>query len=79
MYLNIILTILTLVLLSILSISIYWWRKYGKKIFNSVNSLDNISSSIKNFESLASNLNNQKMSSIQNQMSQLEGFINLFK
>ena len=79
MYLNIILTILTLVLLSILSISIYWWRKYGKKIFNSVNSLDNISSSIKNFESLASNLTNQKMSSIQNQMSQLEGFINLFK
>lgn len=79
MYLNIILTVLTLTLLSILSLSIYWWKKYGKKLFESFNNLDNISSSIKSFESLASNFNTQKMSNIQNQMSGLNSLINLFK
>ena len=32
MYLNIILTVLSLTLITILSLSIYWWKKYGKKL-----------------------------------------------
>lgn len=39
MFLNIILTILVLVLIGITVLVTFWWRKYGKKIFNTVSDL----------------------------------------
>lgn len=39
MFLNIILTILVLVLIGITALVIFWWRKYGKKIFNTVSNI----------------------------------------
>lgn len=39
MYLNIILTILTLILLSIVSLVVIWWFKYGKKMVDSFSSM----------------------------------------
>ena len=40
MYLNIILTILVLVLLSISILATIWWKKYGKKIFDTMLNMD---------------------------------------
>lgn len=40
MYLNILLTILILLLLTIIAILIYWWVKFGKKIFNIISQIN---------------------------------------
>ena len=42
MYLNVILTILVITLIGVLTMLILWWKKYGKKVFDSVNSMKNI-------------------------------------
>lgn len=34
MYLNFILTILVITLITIIALIIYWWVKFGKKLFN---------------------------------------------
>jgi len=42
MYLNIILTILVLVLITISSGVYFWWKKYGKKIFKLMDVMKNM-------------------------------------
>ena len=42
MYLNIILTILVLVLISIITIVVFWWRKFGKELFNTMMNMNKI-------------------------------------
>ena len=42
MYLNIILTVLVLVLISIISIIIFWWKKFGKELFSTVMNMNKI-------------------------------------
>ena len=39
MFLNVILTILVITLISVVTMLILWWKKYGKKVFESVNSM----------------------------------------
>ena len=46
MFLNIILTILTIVLISITVLLSMWWRKYGKKAFKTLSSVKNLTSQI---------------------------------
>lgn len=36
MYLNVILTIFTITLITMTILFVIWWKKYGKKIFNSM-------------------------------------------
>jgi len=42
MYLNIILTILVLILLTIFLSMYLWWRRFGKKMFDSMSSMNKI-------------------------------------
>jgi hypothetical protein len=46
MFLNIILTVLTIVLISITVLLSIWWRKYGKKLFETLSSVKNLTSQI---------------------------------
>ena len=39
MFLNIILTILVVMLIGMITILIIWWKKYGKKLFESVSTI----------------------------------------
>jgi hypothetical protein len=42
MYLNIILTVLVIVLLSMTILATLWWKKYGKKLFDTMLNMDKI-------------------------------------
>lgn len=42
MFLNIILTILTVTLITMTVLLTIWWRKYGKKMFNSISNASGI-------------------------------------
>jgi len=44
MFLNVILTILTVVLITITVLLTKWWRKYGKEMFKTISSVKNITS-----------------------------------
>jgi len=46
MFLNIILTVLTIVLISITVLLNIWWRKYGKKLFETLSSVKSLTSQI---------------------------------
>ena len=46
MFLNIILTILTVVLITITVLLTIWWRKYGKKAFETLSSVKSLTSQI---------------------------------
>lgn len=48
MFLNIILTVLTIVLISITVLLSMWWRKYGKKLFEVLSSVRGLTSQISN-------------------------------
>jgi uncharacterized protein (UPF0333 family) len=42
MFLNIILTLLVIVLLSITLMIYFWWKKFGKQMFNSISNMKNM-------------------------------------
>jgi len=44
MFLNVILTILTVVLITITVLLTKWWRKYGREMFKAISSVKNITS-----------------------------------
>lgn len=50
MFLNVILTILVITLISVVTILILWWKKYGKKVFESLNTM--LSTGNKNISNL---------------------------
>lgn len=59
MFLNIILTILTVVLITITVLLTIWWRKYGKDLFSSISKMKGLTqnSSIFNEVSQGQNIN----------------------
>lgn len=42
MYLNVILTILVITLITMTTFAVIWWKKYGKTIFNKISSSNGI-------------------------------------
>jgi hypothetical protein len=69
MYLNIILTILVVTLLTILVSVIVWWKKYGKELFSLLINIKNMNQG---------NKINNPMSDMTNLMSELENISNIF-
>jgi len=63
MFLNIILTLLVIVLLTITIMLYLWWKKFGKKMFDSMSNMNNLIP--KDGEQLSNNLDiNQLFSSL---------------
>lgn len=68
MFLNVILTILVITLITMTVLLTIWWRKYGKKLFGSISKAPNLASN----QMIKDLMGNQNMGDILNRISQIK-------
>jgi|694.fasta_scaffold49810_15 hypothetical protein len=57
MYLNVILTILVLVLITISTLTVLWWKKYGKELFSLIINMKNMKENVSSSNPMLPDLN----------------------
>lgn len=57
MYLNVILTILVLVLITICTLTVLWWKKYGKELFSLIINMKNMKENVSSSNTMLPDLN----------------------